>query len=37
VNCISKYFLIDVACGDSHSCVLSNLKEAFIWGNNKEG
>ncbi len=32
-----KYFVTDVACGDYHSCVLTNSKEAYVWGSNKEG
>ena len=29
--------MIDVACGDTHSCVLTNANEVYLWGSNKEG
>ena len=29
--------MTDVACGDAHSCVLSNTKEVYLWGSNKDG
>lgn len=35
VEALSKNFLIDVACGDSHSMVINNERELFVWGSNK--
>jgi len=29
--------VIDVACGDYHSCAITNLKDVYAWGSNKEG
>jgi alpha-tubulin suppressor-like RCC1 family protein len=29
--------VVDVACGDFHSCVLTNIKDLYMWGSNKEG
>jgi alpha-tubulin suppressor-like RCC1 family protein len=26
-----------VGCGDHHSCVVTNQREVFVWGSNKEG
>ena len=33
----SRQFVIDVACGDYHSCILNNQKEVYVWGSNKDG
>jgi alpha-tubulin suppressor-like RCC1 family protein len=27
--------VVEVACGDHHSCALTNTKEVFMWGSNK--
>ena len=35
VESLSKHFVIDVACGDNHSVVLTNDRNAFVWGSNK--
>lgn len=29
--------MTDVACGDHHSCVLTNNREVLLWGSNKDG
>jgi alpha-tubulin suppressor-like RCC1 family protein len=37
LNDFSKQFVIDVSCGDYHSCVINNQREVYIWGSNKDG
>lgn len=37
IDQLNKSFIVDVACGDHHSCVLSNLSDIYVWGSNKEG
>lgn len=34
---VSKQFIVDVACGDHHSCVITNARDVFVWGANKYG
>lgn len=34
---IRKLFVVDVACGDYHSAVITNLSEVYLWGSNKNG
>ena len=29
--------MVDVACGDYHSCAVTNQKEVLLWGSNKDG
>ena len=35
IEALSKQFIIDVACGDSHSIALTNDRDVFMWGSNK--
>ncbi|CDW89302.1 isoform c [Stylonychia lemnae] len=37
VEQLSKLFVVDVACGDYHSAVITNLQEVYLWGSNKNG
>lgn len=30
-------FIVDAACGNGHSIALTSSREAFVWGNNKDG
>lgn len=34
IESLSKSFIIDVACGDSHSLVLTNERCLYVWGRN---
>ena len=36
VESLAKEFIIDVACGEHHSVALTNDKNAFMWGSNKQ-
>jgi E3 ubiquitin-protein ligase HERC4 len=36
VESISKQFVIDAACGDNHSVVLTNDRDVYVWGSNKQ-
>lgn len=35
IELLAKEFIIDVACGEHHSLVLTNTKNVFLWGSNK--
>ena len=35
LECLAKEFIIDAACGDNQSLVLTNSKQVFLWGSNK--
>ena len=36
VEAMSKFFAIEAACGDHHSLVLTNDRDVFVWGSNKQ-
>ena len=35
IELISKQFVIDAACGDNHSVLLTNERDVYVWGSNK--
>jgi alpha-tubulin suppressor-like RCC1 family protein len=37
VEQVGKHFVIDVACGEHHSCIVTQGKEVYVWGSNKDG
>lgn len=36
IESLAKQFVIDAACGDNHSLVLTNQREVLAWGLNKQ-
>ena len=36
IESLAKEFVIDAACGDQHSLILTNEKNVFLWGLNKQ-
>jgi alpha-tubulin suppressor-like RCC1 family protein len=35
VEILSKKFVIDAACGNNHTVVLTNDRDVYVWGSNK--
>jgi E3 ubiquitin-protein ligase HERC4 len=35
IEVLSKQFVIDAACGDHHSLILTNDRDVFVWGSNR--
>jgi len=36
IESLAKEFVIDAACGENHSLVLTNEKSVWLWGSNKQ-